>query len=184
MLHAQLAALALAAGVLAASGCGSSAKDGSTSTSAGTSPSTTAAQQSSTTPASVPTVTVATGKPLTHAQWRAQGDAICARLATELAGSTSKTQAELANALTQSAVYVRASVIQLAKLVPPPSKETDWQEYLTGLQQVAANSVALAQITKAGGFNSNLPIVTTSQVIHRRIEALARHDGFRSCSRV
>lgn len=184
MLHAQLAALALAVGALAASGCGSSAKNGSTSASTGTSPSTTTAQQSSTTAATVPTVTVATGKPLTRAQWTVQGDAICARLATELAGTTSKTQAELANALTQSAVYVRASVTQLAKLVPPASKETDWQEYLTGLQEVAANSVTLAQITKAGQFNSNLPIVTTSQTIHKRIETLARHDGFKSCPRV
>jgi hypothetical protein len=131
-----------------------------------------------------PAVTVASGKPLSRSQWTGQGDAICTRLVAQLAGSTSKTSAEFARALGQSAVYVRASVAQLAKLVPPASKETDWQEYLTGLQEIAANSVTLAQITQAGGFNGQLPIMRTTQTILKRIQALVRHDGFKSCSRI
>ena len=182
MLHAHLAALALAASALAASGCGSSSKNGSTSASAGTSANTTTVQSSN--PAATVPVAVASGKPLTHAQWIAKGDAICARLSTQLAENTAKTQPELAYALAQGALYTRAALTQLAKLVPPSPKETDWQEFLTGLEEMASNSTTLSHITQAGNFNVKLPLLAATELIQKRIQVVSKHNGFKHCSRI
>jgi hypothetical protein len=185
VLHAHLAALALAAGALATPGCGSSSKPTGAST-----VTTQAATAATTAPPGKSPLTAAadaappSGKPLTRAQWIAKGDAICARLAAQRMGSTVKTQQEFARALTQYALYDRSELPQLAKLVPPSSKENDWQEFLTGLREVSTNSVALAKIAQAGNFDVNLPLLATTQLIRERIHALARHDGFKQCSRV
>jgi hypothetical protein len=185
MLLMYLAALALAATVLAASGCGGSSKSGSTSTSASAPTTTTTTASTSTTPpATTTTVKVAAGKPLTHAQWIAKGDAICARLNAELAANTVKSTAEFARVLPVAAADEQAELAQLVKLVPPTSKTKDWQEFLTGTQEWAANSYKLAESSQSGSFTLKAPLVATTRKIHETLAHLAQHEGFKECSLV
>jgi ABC-type transport system substrate-binding protein len=187
MLLTHLATLALAASALAASGCGGSSK--SASTSAATTPATTSVATAattaptSTTPATTTTVTVATGKPLTRSAWIAKGDVICARLITQLSSGAPKSSRELAHALVQSAAYERAELAQLAKLVPPSSMETDWQEFLTGINEIATNSATLGETAQSGTGTLNIPLLRVTQQIENHTNAVAKHDGFKHCSR-
>jgi hypothetical protein len=189
MLFTHLAALTLTASALVASGCGSSSKSESTNASTGTTAATTATTTaattpSSTTPSTITSIKVASGKPLTSAQWIVKGDAICARLVTQISGTTARTQQQLAQALTQSAVYERAELARLAKLVPPSTKHQDWQEFLTGLDETAANSITLAGVAQTNKLNLHSPLVTKAQAIQGHMSIIAKHDGFKHCSQV
>jgi hypothetical protein len=128
MSRKQLTAITLALTAIAAAGCGSS-KGGSTTTAA----STTAATTSATTPIATPAVTVATGKPLSRAQWVAAGDAICHRLQNQLASVTSDTTTQFERALPQAVVFYAATAEDLSKLIPPKAAAHDWQAYVNDI---------------------------------------------------
>lgn len=184
MLHVQLGALALTllATMLAAAGCGGSSK--TTETTASTTTTTGASTPAVPTTASVPavTVTVASGKPLSRAQWIAKGDAICVRLSNELEGLSVKKAAELPRVLPLEAAYVRNEVAQLAKLVPPASKASDWQQFLTAGLQWAEGSAKLAEDGKLGDAITKAPLATAVVAIHEHLKQIAKIDGFQHCS--
>jgi hypothetical protein len=182
VLQVHLAALALAAILLAASGCGSSSKTTTTSTS--TASTTAAVTSASTEPAKAVVVKVGTGKPLSRAQWLAQGDEVCAQVNAELASKTIKSNAEFAVVLPQAAVYEQGEVEQLVKLVPPRSKTHDWQEFLNETQQWAENSKKLGEKAQGGQFTLAAPLVTTTRKIHEKLAHRAAHDGFKECALV
>jgi hypothetical protein len=185
MLHTTLVALALLATTLMAAGCGGSSKAGETSTSAATTPTTTAAgTTAAANTAPVPTVTVkiASGKPLTRAQWIAKGDAICARLNRELDAISVKTAAELPRVLPQEAAYERAEVAQLATLVSPASSAKDWQEFLNATLQWAEGSAKLAEYGRFGDAITRTPLAATVIGIHEHVMKIAKRNGFRACS--
>lgn len=188
LLATHLAALALAATTLVASGCGSSSKNGSTSSStaasAATTTTTATTAPSLTAPTTTAAVVIATGKPLTSAEWISKGDAICARLVAQVAASTARTQQELAHALAQKSVYEKAELAKLAKLVPPSSKQSDWQTYLNGLSELADNSAKLAETAQTGKLNLHSSLVASSQEVEKGIHAIATSDGFKHCSQV
>jgi hypothetical protein len=183
MLHTTLAALALLATVPMA-GCGGSSKSGETSTSAATTPTTTAAgtTAANTVPVLTVTVKVASGRPLSRAQWIARGDAICARLNRELDAISVKVAAELPRVLPQEAAYERAEVAQLATLVPPASSANDWQEFLNATLQWAEGSAKLAEYGRFGDAITRTPLAATVIAVHEHVLRIAKRNGFKACS--
>ena len=180
VLHIHLAALALVAVTFAAAGCGGSSK--TTTATATTASSTTTPD--TTTSTSVAVVKLASGRPLTRAQWLARGDAICARLNSQLGANTVKSTKEFARALPVAAAYERAELARLVKLVPPPSMATDWQQFLTSTQQWAENSTKLGESAQGGHFTLTAPLVITTRNLHEHLAGIAKRDGFKECSLV
>jgi hypothetical protein len=182
----QLAALVLATTALAAAGCGSSSKSGSATTAASTAaPSTTVA--TTTTSNRLPpavTVPVASGKPLTRAQWLAKGDAICAHLFKELKPLSIKGTEELPRVLPQAAAYERAAVAELAKLVPPASKARHWQTILRTTLRSAEAEAKLAEYGKLGAAITKSPVATAMIALQKHLGEMAKHEGFKVCSRL
>jgi hypothetical protein len=185
VLLAHLTGAAFAVVVLATTGCGNSSK---TSTATAASATTTATTTSSTPTASTPTTTtispvvIATGKPLTHAQWLAKGDAICARLNTQLAANGVKSLNEFARVLPEVAAYEHTELTQLVKLVPPPSQREDWQKFLNETREWAENSAKLGQSAQTTQFTLTEPLVVTTRKLHERLARVAKREGFKECS--
>jgi hypothetical protein len=187
VLHIHLAALALAAFALVVSGCGSSSKSSATTSAANTTTATTTSSTSApTTTTTTPVVAVklATGKPLTHTQWLAKGDAICARLNNQLAASGVKSIRELGQVLPQAAAYEHAELAQLVKLVPPAADAKSWQEFLAETQRWAENSTKLGQSAQTAQFSLNEPLVGITRKLHEHLAHRAKHQGFKECSLV
>lgn len=179
MFYARLAALALAATSLAAIGCGGSSKVGSTNASQATASTTSSATSVASTTG---TVKAASGTSLGYSQWIAKGDAICARLNAQLTASPVKAIQEFARALPQAAAYERIEYAQLAKLVPPPSKAADWQQFLTDTRLWAEDSAKLGEIAQAHKFSIGMQLVSKSRSLHEQLAKIAKQDGFKTCS--
>jgi hypothetical protein len=181
----QLAALALATAALAAIGCGSSSKSASTSSAAST------ASTRTVTPTELPRVTlpaasvkIASGKPLTPARWIARGDAICAHLQGELEKTAIKRLADVPQVLPRWAAYERVEVAQLAKLVPPASKASSWQQYLNEGLQWAEGTAKLAESTTAGNAILKSPLANAVARVHDHMQKVAKLYGLKECSLV
>jgi hypothetical protein len=186
MSRQQLAVLVLAATTFAAAGCGSSSKGGSATTAASTAALSTTvatAASSNTVPPAV-AVPVASGKPLTRAQWLAKGDAICARLFRKLEPLAIKKIRELPRVLPQAAAYQRAAVAKLAKLVPPTSKAGDWQVFLRTTLRSAETEAKLAEYGKLGEAITRSPVGTAMVALQKHLAEMAKHDGFKVCLRL
>jgi hypothetical protein len=187
MSYQRLAALALAAITLTAAGCGSS-KSETTTTTATTSATAPPVGTATSTQTSAPPshtsskIVVATGKPLTTAQWIAKGDAICGNLGRELQTLKVKVAAELPRVLPQAAAYERDEVAQLEKLVPPRSKVKDWKKFLTESLQWAEGSAEMAESVRFGDSVVNTPIAKATFIAHAHVLSIAGHQGFKVCS--
>ena len=195
MLHTHLAALVLTATTIAMAGCGGSSKSGQATTSATTTTPTTSSTATTATTgtgattnagstATLPAVKVqiASGKPLTKAQWISQGDAICARLSKELKAVSVKVSGELPRVLPRAAAYERAAAIEFAKLVPPTSRASDWQQYVNETLQWAEGTTKVAETAKLGDAITETPLVRATTATYEHLLKLAKHDGFKVCS--
>lgn len=180
MLHIQLAALALVAVALVASGCGGSSKTAgstTTTTAASTAAATTTAATQPTT-----TVTLATGKPLTHAQWIAKGEAICTRTNSSMSATTAQTPKEFGRTFPQIAIYEHIESQELSKLVPPASKTHDWAQIVNNLQIISEESNVIATDFQAQNYKAGVPILKAAERLHEELNETAKHDGFNECS--
>jgi hypothetical protein len=183
MLHTQLAALALAAAAVFASGCGSS-KSESTTTVSATTPSTAATTTTAAAavpPVSTKAVKISTGTPLTHARWVAEGDAICASTDAKLASLGAHTESELASELPQAAVYYTVESEELAKLVPPKSMAHDWAQIVDNLHLFSVYTDQAAQYIKTA-HKVESPALAKAVQTQKKVLITARHDGFKRCS--
>lgn len=182
MLHAQLAALVLAATTLAASGCGGSTKNSSTTTATG------ATATTATTSAASPTTTAVirppTGKPLTRSQWIAKADAICARANTRVSSITIVSEKEFTRQIPQVATYNRTETGELSKLVPPASMTSAWTRLLKEYALYDEYTNRIAQYAQANNYISAGPVLHTAEKIRAQIAALAKSDGFKQCSKL
>ena len=172
MLHSQLAALALAATTLAASGCGGSPKAGST-----------AAPISTT--ATTATVKVASGNPLTRAELIAAAGAICKRIDARHASLNLATQQAIAREIPVFAAYQKAALAELSKLTPPPSMAHDWKQFAAAAHTLARDMARFGEYAKA-----NPPIATYARILptidkdERHVSALAKRDTINECEQV
>lgn len=186
MLHVCLTALLLTMITLVASGCGGSSKAEVT-TSASSTTTTTTASTSAVTPTPTPKVAVvrlASGTPLTRAEWIKKGEAVCAKLNAQLAANTIRTPSDFARVLPQAAAYERAEFNSLVKLAPPASMSKDWQHFLTATEEWAENSLKVANLATPGNFNINTPLAVATKNIHEHLAAIAKRDGFKECALV
>ncbi len=185
MLPIQPVALALAATMLVASGCGGSSKTDSTATVANT---TSAVTTTTTTSTATPThtvtaVKVATGKPLTHAQLIAAGDAICAQANTKRRAVVIITPKDLARNLPQIAIYDNTETNELGELVPPASMAHQWAQILADFQAVGEYVSTMAQDSQANNLTSVRTLYPKGEASHQKLIAIAKQAGFKRCSR-
>lgn len=182
MLLTQIAAFALAVTMLAVAGCGGSSKTTSSSKPAKAPTSTAAATVSTTiTPATI--VTVASGKPLTRAQWIAKGDAICSHMNKQIDASPAvESITDYARVLPQVAVYNKAAAAELSKLVPPASKRSDWNRVVKDIQLVGEYAVRTGEYAQANNLTAFRSLLNKGQTFYTQAAAITKRDGFKKCS--
>jgi hypothetical protein len=176
MLYTQLAALALTAATLVASGCGGSSKTTSATTSAApaasTAPATTEASSS----------TTASGAPLTRAELIAKAEPICTRTAVELKATSALTNEELVRALHQAAAYNQAEAIELGKLIPPSSMTNDWKQIVTGMHTYSKAVTKVANSIAANNPTATKALLEAARADHKRVLAITTRNGFKACA--
>jgi hypothetical protein len=175
MLSVQLAAIALAATTVAASGCGGSSKTGST----GGAPTSTTAASATTTA----TARVASGKPLTRAELLAQADAICKRVNADHELLNHGTQQNISREMPAYALYEQLAFAELSKLTPA-SMTNDWKRFLAAAQTLASDTARFGGYTKANDLNAAYGILPMIDNDERRMHIFAKRDGLSNCAQV
>jgi hypothetical protein len=167
MLQSQLAALALTAATLAASGCGGSSKSGSSATtSSGTTASTVAE----------------TAKPVTRAELVAKANAICRRMTAYRRTNSIKTVAEVAQVAPRIAAYEQAAANELAAIVAPPSVENEWKQVVSAVKTTAANTAKYGEYAKANNIAGAQAMISSATELDKRTSAVASRLGIVDCS--
>jgi hypothetical protein len=181
MLGMSFVALLAGTAALAGSGCGGSSKTSPASNSATPK----ATQAAAPTAPQVPTSTLplASGKPLSKAEWIKMGEAICTRSNTKAATVTVTQPSEYATALPQIALYARLEARELSKLVPPTPKARDWARYVNGLWLDSQYVTEAANMFKAkAAFQTVRPAIIRANSLHEEIDKIAKRDGFTECA--
>jgi hypothetical protein len=179
MLHLQLAALALTASALIASGCGGSSKTTTTTAATTATATTTAATTPSTTTA---TVKIATGTPLPRAKWIAEGDAICERAKAKTSAQKVQAISDFARVYPLVALYNKTEATELAKLVPPTAMSHDWAQIINALELHARYVSEVARYVGEGNEKSAGQPYHLSTVVLEQMLKTAKRDGFKQCS--
>lgn len=176
MLHSQLAALALAATTLAASGCGGSSKTGPTGASAGA----TAASTTTT------TTKTTSGKPISHADaiLIAKAGAICKRITAQSASLNFRTRQAIARSLPEFSSYQRAALAELRKLVPSASLAHEWQQFEAAAHTLASDMTRVSEYAKAYHFASVRPLAGRIAKDKVNMTTLAKRNAITGCERL
>jgi hypothetical protein len=180
MLHAQLAAIALAATTMAASGCGGSSKSDTATTAA----STAAAPTPTTTAATIteaPTKT-APGKALTRTEFVVKANGICAHVTKQVNAMSPKSSSELANSLQQSVVYHQTEISELSKLAPPASMSREWKQFLTSLGKSTEDTAKAAGYMQTKGFATTNRLLVEIKNINEQVRHAATRSGIKMCA--
>jgi hypothetical protein len=172
MSRKQLAALALAATALALLGCGGSSKSSGP---------TTSAAQVGTTPQ---TGSAASAKSLTQAGLSVAANAICGRIRARLAQNKFTTRQEIGRIAPGIAAYERSSVLELERLVPPPSLAGDWRQIVAGIRTLASDASRIGEYARANRLETpagHALLLATGN--HGKLAAsIARRDGIVQCA--
>jgi hypothetical protein len=179
MLLIQLAILALATTLFAASGCGGSSKTDSATTATSV-----AATTTSGSPAPTTTVKVTPGKPLTHAKLVDAADAICARTNQKLSTLSVVDKNEFARVIPQVALYSSAESEELSKLVASAEMKRDWEKIVKYFYRYSEYTAQVARYDQANNFKASVPLIHAAETLHRELVALTLKDGFKHCSRL
>jgi hypothetical protein len=180
MLRRQLAVLALAATALVAYGCGESSKSQTAAQTTGASSSSSTTTGSS--PTATTTVKIATGKPLTRAQLIAKADAICAQANKQIDTVSETTARGIEQGFPKAAVYQADESSELRKLVPPATMAHDWTLIMGDFQRYLEYAEKAAEYAKAKDVKAVVPLIKPGEVVHERLNAIAKRDGFKYCS--
>ena len=173
MLHAQIAALVLAATTLATAGCGGSSKTGSTGASTGPA-------AASTTAAST-TTKLAAGKPLTRAELIAKADAICKQFNAQRKLVKFRSTADYVRLLPVMAGYEATVHAKLGNLVPPASIANEWQQIVGGFQQMANASAEVAEDVRTHNYVAARSLLASFQHVVSQTDPVAKRIGFKDC---
>jgi hypothetical protein len=177
MLHAQLAALALATTALAAAGCGSTSKPSSTGGSVGASTTTAATTATTTVRSSTRT------RPLTRAQLIAQADVICRKVNARRSKMKIKTSQDYARSVPPFASYEQVMYAKLDKLVPPASMAKDWTQIVAQARTLAAGMTKIGQYAKTKDLEAANGVFSSASKAQAQMIVIAKLDGFKDCSR-
>ncbi|HEY5194642.1 MAG TPA: hypothetical protein VIJ39_12320 [Solirubrobacteraceae bacterium] len=174
----RIAALALTATTLAASGCGGSTKSSSSTQSAAVT--TPATQATSSTQSSS---TVAAG-PLTKAELITKADAICYAVNAKRASNVLSSSQQITLAVQQLSAAEQNAASELTKLKPPTSMASDWQTILLNAQTAAEATAKLAIYAHTNPHRLlGYPEYTILRKAQQQMNAIAARDGFKDCSR-
>jgi cytochrome c553 len=192
MLSARTTILALTTVTLMAAGCGGSTKTNTTTVAAGTTPTTptaTTAQVTGATtgqinahPFPVADVKVAHGKPLAHQQWVKKANAICAHYHKELKNIKIKSEAEIPRVFPQESAYLRSETAKLAKLTPPTSNKSDWQQIVNTVLELAEGTAKVGQISNPGPHVLTTPIGMAVVATSHHLTDLSVRNKLLSCA--
>lgn len=173
MLRTRLAALVLVtSALLAAVGCGGSAKPSSrTVTSAGQRP-----------PAGMEAGGQA--KSLTRSGLIARADLICRRVNAKRLSIKIRSTQDYARFLPSLARYERAAYAELGNLSPPVAMMNDWRQIVSDAQTLAVNTAKIGEYTASNNPRAAQATGATTTKIEERMLATAKRDGFVDCSQL
>lgn len=178
----RLTALALSAVAIAVSGCGNSSK--TTSANAGN----TSSPSSSTTVTATST-TGTTGvnsapTAMSRSELTTSANAICKRLHTQLKNFSTQSALGLDRIYTRAAAAEQASLANLRKLSPPANLNADWNQIMSALGTLAADSIKYAEYTKTKNQAAALRVSESFGSIKIQAGTVATHDGLAECGLV
>ncbi len=173
MRRTPLAVLALAASVLAASGCGGSTKASS--------------QAASTTVAGSPAGATATqtapSGPLTRAQLIEKGEAICYRLNVKRSSTRISQPGDYERFVPVLAATELAAATEMGNLTPPPALAGEWREMIAGAHAIGEVTGHFPHYSEA---SNNKLAHRYDVILSHAVEQLtgaARRAGFKECAR-
>lgn len=169
MRHVRLAAIAIAASILGAAGCGESS---STTTGAkGTAATSTAA--ATTTPA------------LTKAALIAKADAICRRVNAKIAATDARysNSKEFQQRVSLIAGDERSGLPSLNELTPPVSMEGEWKKIVVGAETLAEETGKLGAYIKTKDATISRAQFARVDEVERQMLGITRRVGLKDCAR-
>jgi hypothetical protein len=169
MLFAHVVALGLVVVALAAAGCG---KSSTTTTTAGNAAATSASSGGE-----------GSGQ-TTRAAFIAQADAICAGYNAKHVKMVLRTPRDYTTKLPILAASQQAEAVQLAKLTPPASMASDWNQIIAGSKAAASDISKVAGYASARSHKGVISMLTTATATQRQVLTLTSRDGFKDCSRL
>jgi hypothetical protein len=163
--------LALAATMLAASGCGGATKSTSQRAAPARTESSTATESSSRT------------GPLTRAELIAAADLICRRVNAKHAATTFSSRASLARLLPMLAAYQQEADSAMRKLTPPASMAKSWKEMVADATTFTTAMAKLGEYVKANNVKGGYSVSHAGARANERLLAIAKREGFTDCAR-
>jgi hypothetical protein len=128
-----------------------------------------------------------------RAELVAQADPICEQVAAErtaankalekVAHSTTKELQVLARLAPPIGVREQQAVARLRTLSAPSSLSADWQQVLTGMQQLAEDTTKIAADAKVGNLKHVEAVTASGRKLRQKLTTLAAHFGFVYCGR-
>ncbi len=179
----RLAAVAMTAATLVASGCGGSSKTGATSPSASTTAVSTATAGTPTVAAA--SIKVTPGRPLTRTELVAVAGSICKRIDARDALLKDATLQAISVEFPPFASYQRTALAELSKLTPPASMTSYWKQFEAGTHKLAADTTRFSEAVEAKRFTP-----ATGHLIHimeldeHHIGLVAKRSAITGCERV
>lgn len=170
----RLFALALAAGLLAASGCGSSTKSSATTSS--TSPASTTSQAAHTTASAV------SSGPLTRAQLIEKGNEICYRLNARRQSTSLGRPKDYEHVVPALAAYELAGATEMANLDPPTSLASYWGEMVAAAHTIAEVTGRFSHFSEASNEKLARPYDIMLGKAINQIKHAAKQAGFKECA--
>jgi hypothetical protein len=166
-----VAAALIAATVLAAQGCGGASKSSSQAATSGGSAATTATSTSATAPNT---------PQLTQPALISRADPICARVTAQRVSKHIKGAQAFLTAAAEAATVEHKANEELAKLNPPASLASKWQQMLVDYRTVTSD---IEQVGKAMALRRTpANIISNAEAARAQAATLARQAGFKDCS--
>ncbi len=179
MLSTRLAALALAAVALTASGCGGSSKTTSQAASTGQAPTTTQTPA----PSTLSEQPAPTTAPLSSATLIAKADLICARMDAARAANVIKTKQQALDSVGELSAEEQRALGEMYKFTPPTSLQKSWSTMLNGYREIAMNIIKVRQAL-AEDRNREIPsLLSAGTRTQQQMAAIARSAGFKDCGK-
>lgn len=113
----------------------------------------------------------------------ARADAICRQLNGQLA-SVDSARRNVAYVAQENATLEASATKRLDRLTAPVSLARDWRRILTYRQVLAGQLSNLARVVTGHDSRAVRALAVSKLRTHRKLHALASHDGFKDCAEV
>jgi hypothetical protein len=120
----------------------------------------------------------------------AEADPICKHVAVKreaanasLHGTSKSTLEKLAQLAPKVSVTEHQAVEQLRALKTPASLSQEWQQMLSGIEQLANDTTKLAVVAKANDLKKVEALTASGRKVREKLTVIATRDGFAYCGR-